>query len=626
MKVKISLPSGRTIETSTGVSLLESLKREGVYLTASCGGKGTCGKCKVVIKSGSVKRRSELNLTREEIGKGYVLACQSFPESDVSMEIPKESTLTVEGKVAVGKSRDLQALLRLLNVEIEPLTERIALKLPAPSIDDNISDLERLKRELQSLGLGCLRVPFRCLSDLAETVREKDWEITLCTVQTEECEEVTNILPGHQERPRYGLAIDIGTTTLVLYLIDLSDGSLIDIASTYNSQIRFGDDVITRIIHATEHNKLKSLQRAVISDINLMLSLLRQTHHISIDSIDSIVIAGNPTMTHLFFGLNPASIREEPYILTANRFPLSFAGELGIEINPNAPLYTLPCVASYVGGDIVSGVLASRMHKKEELSLFIDIGTNGEIVLGNSEWLMAAACSAGPCFEGSGIKHGMRATEGAIEDVRINGTTLEPEIKVIGDVSPIGICGSGMIDAISEIFLTGILDQKGNLHREVSDRVREGEDGLEFVIYSQDNREVVLTTPDIENIIRAKAAIYAGFSTLLKEVGFTFDDIHKIYIAGGFGQFLDVEKAIILGMLPDIPREKFEFLGNTSIKGAYLCTLSRRMRQEAEEIAEKMTYLELSVSRSFMDEFVSGLFIPHTHTDDFPSVEALMKK
>ncbi|MBI4710668.1 MAG: DUF4445 domain-containing protein, partial [Nitrospirae bacterium] len=307
-----------------------------------------------------------------------------------------------------------------------------------------------------------------------------------------------------------------------------------------------------------------------------------------------------------------------------NVFPLSFAGELGIKIKPDTPVYTFPCVASYVGGDITAGVLASRLHKKTELCLFLDIGTNGEIVLGNSEFLVAAACSAGPCFEGSGIKHGMRATEGAVEDVVMDRKTLEPEIKVIGGSVPIGICGSGMIDLAAEMFLTGILNQKGKLQKGVSKRVRESEDGAEFVLYQGNGRDIVLTEPDIENIIRAKAAIYAGCSILLKEVGFTFNDVRKVYIAGGFGKFLDIDKAIILGMLPDISREKFEFLGNTSITGAYLCMLSRRMREEAEEIARKMTYLELSVSRSFMDEYVSGLFIPHTNMEAFPGVKKLM--
>ncbi|MEK7271851.1 MAG: ASKHA domain-containing protein, partial [Nitrospirota bacterium] len=621
--MKISLSSGKSIPSSSDTSIFESLKREDIFLTSSCGGKGTCGKCKIIIRSGSVNTRSAIKLTQEEIKKGYTLACQAFSEGDVLIEIPKESMLTLEGKIATGKSKDLQALLHSTGAGIEPLTERIVLQLPTPSLNDNISDLERLKRELFSKGLGCLRVPFRFLTDLAKTVRKKDWEVTLCIIHTEDCNEITNIFPDNKKTPRYGIAVDIGTTTLAAYLIDLTTGNLVDIASTYNSQIRFGDDVITRIVYATEHNGLRNLNKTVITDINIFLSLFKKTHHIDSDSIDQFVIAGNTTMTHLFLGLDPSAIREEPYIPTANSFPLAFAGELGLKINPNTPVYSFPCVASYVGGDIVSGVLAARLHKKQELSLFMDIGTNGEMVLGNSEWLVAAACSAGPCFEGSGIKHGMRATEGAIEDVRINRKTLEPEIKVIGNTTPIGICGSGMIDVVAEMFLPGILNQKGKLQREISKRIREGEDGLEFVVYSQDGRDIVLTEPDIENIIRAKAAIYAGFSILLKEVGYTFDDIHKVYIAGGFGKFLDVEKAVILGMLPDISREKFEYMGNTSITGAYLCAISRKMREEAEEIARKMTYLELSVSRSFMDEYVSALFIPHTNIDAFLSVKEL---
>lgn len=625
--MKITLPSGRSISCSPETPILESLKKEDIYLTSSCGGKGICGKCKIIIKSGSVNTRSTIKLTQEEIKKGYTLACQTFSEEDLLIEIPKESLLTLEGKIAIGRAKDLTTLLNsIIGAKIEPLTERVVLQLPLPSLNDNISDLERLKRELFAKGLGCLRIPFRFLNNLANTVREKNWQITLCVVWSEDCNEITNIFPGNKKTPRYGIAIDIGTTTLVVYLINLTDGNLIDIASTYNSQIRFGDDVITRIVYATEHKGLKDLNKAVITDINILLSLLRKTHNIGIDSIDQLAIAGNTTMIHLFLGLDPSAIREEPYIPTANSFPISFAGEIGIKVNSNTPVYAFPCVASYVGGDIVSGVLASRLHKKQELCLFMDIGTNGEIVLGNSEWLVAAACSAGPCFEGSGIKHGIRATEGAIEEMRINRETLEPEIKVIGNTTPIGICGSGMIDVVAEMFLTGILNQKWKLQKGVSKRVRDGEDGLEFVVYSGNGRDIVLTEPDIENIIRAKAAIYAGSSILLKEVGYAFDDIQKVYIAGGFGKFLDIEKAIILGMLPDISREKFEYMGNTSITGAYLCTLSRKMREEAEEIARKMTYLELSVSRSFMDEYVSGLFIPHTNIEAFPNVKKLMKK
>ena len=332
-------------------------------------------------------------------------------------------------------------------------------------------------------------------------------------------------------------------------------------------------------------------------------------------------------MIHFFLDPDPSAIREEPYIPTANIFPLSHAGELGIDVNRKVPVYSFPCVASYVGGDIVSGVLATRMHKSEDLSIFIDIGTNGEIVIGNSEWLMAAACSAGPCFEGSGIKDGMRATEGAIEKIKIDSDSFDVDIQVIGDnAKPMGICGSGMIDAIADMFLTGILNQKGKMQHDVSDRIRDGEDGPEFVVHYDKNKDIVLTESDIENLIRAKAAIYAGFATLLNEVGSSFDDVQHVYIAGGFGKFLNIEKAIIIGMLPDMSKDKFKYMGNTSITGAYLCMLSRKLRAEAEKISKEMTYVELSVNNSFMDEYVSGMFIPHTNMEAFPSVKKLMEK
>ncbi len=624
--MNITLTSGKTISSEEGSSILESLKKEGIFLTSSCGGKGTCGKCKVIVKSGTVESKSQIKLSQDEISRGYALACKTTPSEDILIEIPKESMLIVEGQIATGKSKDLQALLHAAGAEVDPLSKRILLNLPPPSLDDNISDLERLKRELSTNGLECLRVPHRLLTNLGETVRKGNWQITLSTIQSDDCYELTNIYPGDRTSTHYGIAIDIGTTTVVLYLIDLNDGSLIDVASIYNSQIQFGDDVITRIVNATEHNQLRNIHHAIISDINNLLLLLLETHDLTKDSIDCFVAAGNTTMTQLFLNLDPASIREEPYIPTANIFPLSYAGELSIKANPNTPVYVFPCVASYVGGDIVAGIMATGMHKQEEVCIFIDIGTNGEIVIGNSDWMMSAACSAGPCFEGSGMKHGMRATDGAIENVIINRETLDVEIQVIGESQPMGICGSGMIDVISEMFITGILDQKGKLQKEVSDRVRDGEDGPEFVVHYGEDKDIVLAEPDIENIVRAKAAIYAGFATLLNEVGFTFNDVHKVYIAGGFGRFLNIEKAIILGMLPELPLEKFEYMGNTSVTGSYLCTLSKKLRAEAEEISKQITYMELSVSNSFMDEYVSALFIPHTNMDAFPGVKALMDR
>ena len=620
--MKITFPDGKEIEIQESQSLYEAFKQNGIYLTASCGGKGTCGKCRVRILEGDVRVENYGKLSQKEKDSGLVLACQSFPEGDLSVEIPIESMLTVGDKIAISKTRDLFELFVSYRAKLSPLISRMHLELPPPTLDDNISDLERLKRALDEKEIN-LSYSHDFIKGLADGMRENNWNVFLC-YQKESAEALSIEKPV--EKPcYYGLAVDIGTTTVVVYLVDTCDGRIVDVGSTYNSQMRFGDDVITRIVNATEGGELNALRRAVVADINDLIGPMCETHNIKADDIESVVISGNTTMAHLFWGLNPEYIREEPYIPTANSFPVWKAKDAGIRIRSDAPVYTVPCVASYVGGDIVSGVLATKMHLDEEIALFMDIGTNGEIVIGNKDWLMTAACSAGPCFEGGGIKNGMRATKGAIESVKIDRESLEPEVGVIGDSTPIGICGSGMIDAVTEMFLSGIIDQRGKFNPDAkTDRIREGEDGLEYVIFSSDGRDIVLTQVDIENLVRAKAAIYAGVSMLLKEVGFPFEMIERVYIAGGFGNYINVEKAIVMGMLPDIPRERFKFMGNTSVAGAYLCLLSEDMRREAERVASMMTYIELSVKGGYMDEFMSAMFLPHTDMGQFPSISQIL--
>ena len=621
--MEIVLSTGKKLDIEGRESLLQALKRQSVYLVASCGGKGICGKCRIRVLEGKYKITSTGKLDPFDVESGFVLACQTFPEEDLVIDIPKESRLIVGDVIEIARSGDLSELFRSLDGKISPLVKFIHLDIPPPTINNNISDLERLQKAVEEKGLKDMRFSHGFISFLAGALRDAKWNIDLA--YTDEKEAV--FVSPHINRKRYGISVDIGTTTLVLYLIDLADGSLIDVGSTYNSQIRYGDDVITRIIFATEGGGLEELRNAVITDINDLIAPVIEKHNIADEDIESAVISGNTIMSHLFWGLNPEYIREEPYTPTVNTFPLWNAGTVNLNINREAPVYTVPCIASYVGGDIVAGVLASKMHRKDEIALFMDIGTNGEIVIGNKEWLVTAACSAGPCFEGSGIRNGMRATEGAVESIRINPETFEPELGVIGSGKPLGICGSGMIDAITEMFLRSVIDQKGRFVKGlVTERIRDGFEGPEFLFYTDGRRDIVLTEVDIENILRAKAAIYAGISLLLKKVGLTFDDIERVYIAGGFGNYLNVDKAIIIGMLPDIQREKYTFLGNTSIAGAYLCLLSDRMRKEAAEIARKMTNVELSVSRRFMDEYMSALFLPHTDITLFPTVEKLLGK
>jgi uncharacterized 2Fe-2S/4Fe-4S cluster protein (DUF4445 family) len=619
----IRLTTGDTLDIRKGESLLNALKRQGVFLVASCGGKGTCGKCRIKILEGSYRSVSTGKLQPDEIASNTVLACQTFADEDISVDIPKESRLVIGDVIEISRSKDLYELFQSLEGKISLLLKIASLDIPAPTLDNNMSDLERLKTSLEESGIKDITFSHGFVSSLADSIRGEERRFNFG--YTDRLEAV--YLKAATNKSRYGIAVDIGTTTIVLYLVHLENGRVVDVASTYNSQIRHGDDVITRIVYATEGGGLEDLRDTVVGDLNTLLAPLVEKHTIRIQDIESAVIAGNTTMAHLFWGLNPAYIREEPYTPTLNTFPLWKADTVKLDINSQSPVYTVPCIASYIGGDIVAGVLASKMHRDSALSLFMDIGTNGEIVLGNSEWLVTAACSAGPCFEGSGIRHGMRATEGAVESVVINPQTFEPLLGVIGNGRPAGICGSGMIDALTEMFLTGIIDQKGRLVRGLNtERIRDGFEGPEFMLYQDSRREIVLTEVDIENIVRAKAAIFAGISLLLKETGFAFHDIGNVYIAGGFGKYLNIEKAIIIGMLPDIPREKFRFLGNTSIAGAYLCLLSQNMRKEAEAIADMMTNIELSVSRSFMEEYMSALFLPHTEISLFPTVEKLLRK
>jgi len=636
MKRKITFtPDNVSIDVDDNTNLFKAVKAAGLYVLSSCGGKGNCGKCKVVIKEGSVESgKSTSYLTAEEQGRGYVLACHSRVQSDLVVEIPQESRMQAKHKIATGaKTEELLKLMQQAGGCLESRIKRIYLELSPPTIDDNIADYERLRRALDGAGLDAshLHMNYLSLSKLPHVLREGKWKVTISVFNIGAVLEVLDIFPGEVTQRRYGAAVDIGTTTVVVYLVDMTNGHLIGTSSTYNSQVKCGDDVITRIVYATERNGLKELQDLVVGNINTMLAELAEKNHVPPGMIDYIVVAGNTTMEHLFYGIDPQNIREEPYIPVATFFPLIRGKNVGFKVDPQAVIYSMPNVASYVGGDITAGVLVSQIHKQEAVSLFIDIGTNGEIVLGNRDWLVTAACSAGPAFEGSGIKFGMRAMEGAIEEVEIDPKTYDVNYRVIGDSKPIGICGSGMIDTLAEMYLCGVIDQKGKIREETgSKRIRRGESGLEFVlawrVESAINKEIVITEVDLDNLIRAKAAIYAGFATLLSHMGMKFNDIQKLYIAGGFGRYIDVERAITIGMLPDLPVDKFQFLGNTSIMGAYCGLLCDRLRHEAEDIAKKMTYIELSVSRSFMDEYMSALFLPHTDLNAFPTVKREMEE
>jgi uncharacterized 2Fe-2S/4Fe-4S cluster protein (DUF4445 family) len=448
------------------------------------------------------------------------------------------------------------------------------------------------------------------------------------------------LLPGDQTDRNFGAAIDIGTTTVSVWLVDLETGEVVAQAADYNGQIARGEDVISRIIYAKRDDRLAEMQQLVVGTLNRLLEAACKHVGATPNEVFKLTVAGNTTMIHLLLAIPPDSIRLSPFIPVVNHMPSLTAGELGIVVHPQAIVDCLPGVASYVGADISAGVLSARMDETAELTLFIDVGTNGETVLGNADWLVTCACSAGPAFEGAGVEHGMRATTGAIEEVWINNDTLEPAYRVIGreGEKPKGICGSGLLSLLAEMFVTGVVDRAGNLQVGASPRLRDGDHGPEYVIAwaaeTASGRDIAITKVDIDNLMRAKAAIYAGFSVMAQSVGVDLADVSKMLIGGSFGQYINVEKAVQIGLLPDLPAppgsaspwDRFQFLGNTSIRGAYMALLRRDVRAHLSDVAGMMTYLELSADNSFYDAFTSALFLPHTDMTQFPSVAAVFEK
>jgi uncharacterized 2Fe-2S/4Fe-4S cluster protein (DUF4445 family) len=415
-----------------------------------------------------------------------------------------------------------------------------------------------------------------------------------------------------------------------VYLVDLLTGRVVDRASAYNAQISAGEDIISRIVFAQKRGGLSRLQKMVLRTLNGLLEELSSRNQIPSRQISKAVVAGNTTMIQIFLALDPRAIREMPFIPTISQPPPLTAEEIGLSINPRATVDALPVVGAYVGADITAGVLASGMYDTDALTLFIDVGTNGEIVLGNRDWLITCACSAGPAFEGSGVRHGMRATAGAIEEIWIDSRTFEPTYETIGGLPARGICGSGMIGLLAEMFVTGILDKAGKIRRDLpTPRVRVGDHGGEFVVVwanqSGIGTDIVINEVDIENLLRTKGAIYAGFSVLVQSVGLQLADVEQVLIAGAFGQYINVEKAIQIGLLPDMPWDRFHYLGNTSALGAFYSLVSRHLRREVIEIASRMTYLELSADNTFYDQFMSALFLPHTDITTFPSVMRVLE-
>ncbi len=622
------LPEEKTVDVTRGLTLLEAAQAADIYINASCNGKGSCGKCKLIVHQGEVDTDSSPLLSDQEKEANYVLACQTKVIGDVTVRIPEE-LLEKKLKVA-GLGKELTARLQGLVEDIGPMFEEISLDLEPPSLEDPVSDLDRLKRGLKKFGVDTdrLNVGLRIMRQLSDAMRKQQWKVTASVIHRKCFDEIVDVRPGNGAGGNLGLAIDLGTTSIVVYLVDVQDGSIIAATSGHNRQAACGDDVINRIVCA-EKDGVKKLSKMALATINSLISEALSAADKKAIDVKNVVISGNTTMTHLLLRIEPRYIRREPYIPTVSEFPIMKAGQVGIKADPKAAVFVMPGPAGYVGGDIVSGVLYSGLFREDPLTLFIDVGTNGEIVLGNSQWMMTASCSAGPAFEGGGIRFGMRAEEGAIEKVTIDRQSYEPSFQTVGDLPPRGICGSGMIDLLSEMLLAGIIDQKGKIQLDPSHpRIEKDGEALAYILAFADqsgiDQNIVFSETDINSLILSKGAVYAGFTVLLNQAGLDFSMVDRVWITGGFGQYLDIEKAIVIGLLPDIEREKFAYLGNSSISGAYMALLCREHRELAGQISNNMTYIDFSSNRQFMDEFTSALFLPHTNIDAFPNVQQLL--
>jgi len=632
-KVRVTFyPTGEVVEAEGGKTLLEIAKGAGIYIASICGGDGICGRCRLVIKGGEVEANPTTLLTREEIQQGYALACQTKALGDVEVLIPPESR--AEGaQILIDEDAQRFRALQAVSEEQaffrhDPLVNKLYLQLPPPTLQDNLADQERLFREIRRyVSAPIMQMGLKVLRPLPTILRKSGWKVTATLGRRGGTTEVIQVEPGNRAGRNFGVAVDVGTSTVVAHLVDLSTSRTIDAEACYNSQLPFGEEVTRRIIYA-EREGSKRLREAVVSDINNLISALISRNRVELNDVTALFCAGNTTMLHFLLGLDPSQIRKSPYIPAATTPPPVRAAEVGIKINPRGLLYAMPCIGSWVGGDITAGILATGLYQARRLTMLIDIGTNGEIVLGNREWMLTCSTSAGPAFEGSGVRCGMKASRGAIERVEISANGYI-RYRTIGDGRPKGLCGSGLIDSVAELFRAGYIDRSGQLLPGSSPRVRDQDGQLEFVLVpagrSETGREIVITQPDIENLLRAKAAIYAGAKILLQSMDLGFGDVEQLLIAGGFGNYLDREKAIMLGLIPDIPLERIRFVGNTAIIGAKMALLSQEALERCYEIAKSVTYYDLITYPYYYDEFISAKFLPHTDLERFPTVAKRQK-
>lgn len=634
-KITFQLEGGEEVAISAppGENLLALAQKANVAIDALCSGNLSCGKCRVQLLSGELASTESIHLDKATWEAGWRLACASTVSGDATVMVPEiasayQSRMKVADLSSVDEMaafNDLQAAMEEAGLTKTNDIKSFTVQMEMPTLSDTMPDNERLARAISAVtGARNVKLPYFALEKLPNLLRQNEFELRCISARSKESLEILDLLPKADTLPACGLAIDVGTTTVCGLLVDMESGKILAKASTGNGQIRYGADVIHRIVEQQKAGGVERLQKAIVGETLLpLIDLMCHAAGIPKNRIYRMTVASNTTMNHLLLGVDANPLRTEPYIPAFFEIEPFFTKDLGIELAPSAKLHLSPNIGSYVGGDITAGTLASTMWNRPELSLLIDLGTNGEIVFGNSEFLMACACSAGPAFEGGDISCGMRAMDGAIEACVIDKDTMEPVLSVIGGERPVGLCGSGIIDVIAELFHASIINGKGKFIRE-GKRIQFDEFGIgSFVLAFEDEsatgRSLTITEVDIDNLIRAKGAIFSATITLLGSLGFSPTKVEHIAVAGGIGSGINFRNAIRIGMLPDVPLEKYQYIGNSSLTGAYGTLISKAAAVRLHELSKGMTYLELSVEHGYMDAFTAACFLPHTNGALFPS-------
>ena len=620
---------------SPNITLLEAARSANVAIDAPCSGNGSCGKCRVKLLEGTVEGLQTSHITDEDYAAGWRLSCASKVSSDVTVMVPdiasayqsrmKTADLSTGEEVAIFTR--LEEDLKAAGVDFSNDFMETEVTMEEPTLEDTMPDTERLTMALEG-ALGCDKV---CLSyptvhKLARVLRQSGFHVAVAGTLKDGVFHAMDVRNANEPQPMCGLAIDIGTTTVSAVITDLKTGKLLAKGSGGNGQIRYGADVINRIVEQGRKGGVERLQKAIVEEtLQPLTRALCASAKVDADRILRCCVASNTTMNHLLLGVDADPVRMEPYIPTFFHWDGLKAGDIRFVANPDAKVVLAPNIGSYVGGDITAGTLTSRIWDKDEFSLFIDLGTNGEIVFGNRDFMMSCACSAGPAFEGGDISCGMRATDGAVEAVTIDRETLEPTLSIVGKEGqkPVGICGSGIIDVIAELYRTSAISAKGHFVRE-NRRILRDEHGmgryvLAFSNESDTGREIAITEVDIECFIRAKGAIFSAIHIMLSSLDMDVSVLEHIYVAGGIGSGINMENAVRIGMFPDVDRALFQYIGNSSLAGAYALVLSNAAEEKVHELASNMTYLELSTEPKYMEEFVAACFLPHTNKELFPS-------